>query len=557
MAQESKQVDPTKDLDGAGDAPSSIDKTAAEAAYDSGSEDETTAPGAPGSAEGGAKKKKKKNKGKGKAKDGAADEVSKATDKTADALSKLSPKQIQEFLALNPALLNHLQQSDSVGDAADAFKKLNIQEIMTGLATSGKNVKDMGAYKFWATQPVPQFDEKPEEFKEGPLRLQKVEDISTEPVPLNLEPFRWVVLDLTNEEEMAEVEKILNGHYVEDDEAMFRLKYSRSILKWSLMSPGWKKQWHIGIRSGTTLCAFISAIPVEIRVRDNVMHSSEVNFLCVHKKLRGKRLAPVLIKEITRVINLEGIWQAIYTGGVVLPRPVSTCRYYHRALDWLKLYEVGFSPMPAGGKIQIQQRKYKLPDNTATRGLRAMEAKDVDGVDNLLNRYLKRYDLAPVFSREEIEHWFLNTNDKDGEKVVWSYVVEDDNGKITDFFSFFCLESLVIKSPKHSSIRAGYLFYYATEVGLTTPVEKPALKKRLNELMGDALILAKRYKFDVFNALSLMDNALFLEQQKFGPGDGQLHYYLFNYKAKPIASGVDARNQLDEEHLSGVGFVNI
>eukprot|EP00966_Prymnesium_polylepis_P050591 1171243-Prymnesium_polylepis.1 len=26
----------------------------------------------------------------------------------------------------------------------------------------------------------------------------------------------------------------------------------------------------------------------------------EVNFLCVHKKLRAKRLAPVLIKEITR-----------------------------------------------------------------------------------------------------------------------------------------------------------------------------------------------------------------------------------------------------------------
>jgi glycylpeptide N-tetradecanoyltransferase len=307
-----------------------------------------------------------------------------------------------------------------------------------------------------------------------------------------------------------------------------------------------------------------------------VMHSSEVNFLCVHKKLRGKRLAPVLIKEITRVINLEGIWQAIYTGGVVLPRPVSTCRYYHRALDWLKLYEVGFSPMPAGGRIKTQQLKYKLKDDIATRGLRAMEAKDVDGVDSLLNRYLKRYDLAPVFSREEIEHWFLSPNDKDGEKVVWSYVVEvsltifdipsygtmltclqDDDGKITDFFSFFCLESLVIKSSKHNSIKAGYLFYYATEVGLTKPVDKPALKKRLNELMGDALILAKRYKFDVFNALSLMDNALFLEQQKFGPGDGQLHYYLFNYKAKPIAGGVDARNQLDEDKLSGVGFVNI
>jgi glycylpeptide N-tetradecanoyltransferase len=35
----------------------------------------------------------------------------------------------------------------------------------------------------------------------------------------------------------------------------------------------------------------------------------EINFLCVHKKLRSKRLAPVLIKEITRRVNLKGIWQ--------------------------------------------------------------------------------------------------------------------------------------------------------------------------------------------------------------------------------------------------------
>jgi len=77
----------------------------------------------------------------------------------------------------------------------------------------------------------------------------------------------------------------------------------------------------------------------------------------------------------------------------------------------------------------------------------------------------------------------------------------------------------------------------------------------MNDLMHDALILSKRYKFDVFNALSLMDNGLFLEDQKFGGGDGQLHYYLFNYRAHPIAGGVDGKNQLDEKNLSGIGLV--
>ena len=37
----------------------------------------------------------------------------------------------------------------------------------------------------------------------------------------------------------------------------------------------------------------------------------EINFLCVHKKLRAKRLAPVLIREITRRVNITGIFQVI------------------------------------------------------------------------------------------------------------------------------------------------------------------------------------------------------------------------------------------------------
>lgn len=53
----------------------------------------------------------------------------------------------------------------------------------------------------------------------------------------------------------------------------------------------------------------------------------EINFLCVHKKLRSKRVAPVLIREITRRVNLRGIFQAVYTAGVVLPKPVATCRF--------------------------------------------------------------------------------------------------------------------------------------------------------------------------------------------------------------------------------------
>lgn len=32
------------------------------------------------------------------------------------------------------------------------------------------------------------------------------------------------------------------------------------------------------------------------------------------------------LQEITRRVNLQDIWQAAYTAGVVLPKPVAQCR---------------------------------------------------------------------------------------------------------------------------------------------------------------------------------------------------------------------------------------
>lgn len=61
--------------------------------------------------------------------------------------------------------------------------------------------------------------------------------------------------------------------------------------------------------------------------------------------------------------------------------------------------------------------------------------------------------------------------------------------------------------------------------------------------------------FDVFNALTLLDNPLFLSDQKFGAGDGRLHYYLYNYRTPPIAGGIDDSANIDTTKMGGVGIV--
>lgn len=256
----------------------------------------------------------------------------------------------------------------------------------------------------------------------------------------------------------------------------------------------------------------------------------------------------MLIKEVTRQCNLKGIFQAIYTGGVYLPTPVSVCRYYHRLLNVPKLVEVKFTGLRPGQTVARLVRLFKLPSSTRIPGLREMDAKDIPEVRVLWGQYMKRFGLVPVATQDELAHMFLSglgrgevKNGRREGQVVWSYVVEDpETHKITDYFSFYNLPSTILNSPRHALLDAAYLFYYGSNVALSPGADEDGrLKKRLNDLMQDALTVADQAKFDVFNAMTLMDNDLFIADQKFGQGDGMLNFYLYNWRTAPL-SGTEA-----------------
>jgi glycylpeptide N-tetradecanoyltransferase len=48
--------------------------------------------------------------------------------------------------------------------------------------------------------------------------------------------------------------------------------------------------------------------------------------------------------------------------------------------------------------------------------------------------------------------------------------------------------------------------------------------------------MAKNEGFDVFNALDIMSNQEVFEELRFKRGDGNLHYYLFNYRMSNLNS---------------------
>jgi len=251
----------------------------------------------------------------------------------------------------------------------------------------------------------------------------------------------------------------------------------------------------------------------------------EINFLCVHKKLRSKRLAPLLISEITRRVNVTNVWQAVYTAGVLLPKPFCVTRYWHRSLNYPKLIDIKFTRIPKKlerlkDPLGMLEKIYQLPTEYQIKGFRPMVNKDLSQVGELLEKYLTGFEAAPNFSKEEVSHWL-----KTLKGVVSSFVVEDsETKKITDFVSYYTLPSTVIGHKTHKLLKAAYLFYYVPG------------KNSLTSLIRDCLISAKKDNFDVFNCLDILQNQKFLEELKFGIGDGHLYYYLYNYKCPEIKS---------------------
>ncbi len=113
---------------------------------------------------------------------------------------------------------------------------------------------------------------------------------------------------------------------------------------------------------------------------------------------------------------------------------------------------------------------------------------------------------------------------------MYTYVVENPDTKtITDFASFYRVPVRILQQEghAHTHIYAAYSFYNVSTANETAQVMKYALSQ------------AAENGFDVFNALDIMDNEEYLYELKFMPGDGYLHYYLYNWSVSNRLSPQD------------------
>uniref|UniRef100_A0A3Q3X940 Glycylpeptide N-tetradecanoyltransferase n=1 Tax=Mola mola TaxID=94237 RepID=A0A3Q3X940_MOLML len=375
-------------------------------------------------------------------------------------------------------------------------------------------------YQFWETQPVPRLDGTGDgAVTHGPITDGEV-SVREEPYSLP-KGFSWDTLDLSNPTVLKELCGLLNENYMEDDDNTIRFDFSLEYLQWALKPPNWVDQWHCGVRvdSNQKLVGFIAAVPADILIYETEKRLVQVKLLCVHKKLRLKRMTPVLIRELTRRVNRQGLYQAVYTTVNMLPTPLSSCRYWNRSLNPRKLIEVNHPGAMQNMNLRRAVKFNRLPEVTKTPGLRPATNEDLAGIQSVLQESLCNFDLSPLMSLQEVEHWLLPRKN-----VIDTYVVEGNDGTLTGVVSFYSIFSRVLNHPVHTGLRAAHLLYIASTA------------TDLADLMEDTLVLAKSKGFDVFSAFDVMDNCSFLEKLKFSVSDVSLHYYLYNWMCPTMSS---------------------
>ena len=141
-----------------------------------------------------------------------------------------------------------------------------------------------------------------------------------------------------------------------------RFEYPKEMLRWVCCGPNYNKDLMVGVQSSEKkkLFGFLAGMPVTCKINGQKFKSVYINFLVVHKKLRDKKLAPLLIEEIKRRISHTNVYTAIYTSGQVTHPPFANTQFWHKQLNAKKNLETGYTTLPQNMSLARYLKQFKI-----------------------------------------------------------------------------------------------------------------------------------------------------------------------------------------------------
>eukprot|EP00917_Polyrhabdina_sp_WS-2016_P000095 GHVP01000141.1.p1 GENE.GHVP01000141.1~~GHVP01000141.1.p1 ORF type:complete len:375 (+),score=55.59 GHVP01000141.1:217-1341(+) len=365
---------------------------------------------------------------------------------------------------------------------------------------------------FWKNEDVLKSGELVSSEVNEEIRPLEIDKISSNPVSLP-EELTWDTIDINSNEQLVELGDFLSKNYVEDKEGEFRFNYRISFLRWLFKGPNMNGDFLVCIRKAGRIYGFIAAMPTIVKIKDKVIKTVEIDFLCVSILERKNGLAPRLIKEVNRRVNKTGIGQGIYTISLHLSKPFTCARYFHKMINIPKLVSLEFTSIPNNITLEQYCNMKKLDKRVLKRNFRETNHGDKEVIMQLLNDAESKWDVQRIFSESELEYLFCTQGE------VKTIISEEQDV----FVSFFVIPTA--KTSTDEQLVGGYLHYYASKS-----------EDALLEGIQASVVEAERIGVDVFNALSIADCREFMEKLDFIPGSGVLNYYIYNWKVSEIPS---------------------
>lgn len=363
-------------------------------------------------------------------------------------------------------------------------------------------------YKFWNKQPMPKLEDK--FFEDGPFYKDIV--LPEQKLP---NEFVWKNFDMNNDNDVQQVYDLLDKYYVEDANNEFRMHYSKELLKFYFSN---NKYIALGVcvAKSNLLVGFIAGKVIKMQVNKNKLDVVMTNFLCIHHKLRYKRLVPLLVNELRRQFNDLNYQQAFFATSIYLPSPILKSVYYHRPIDVIKLVDTGFIKIVGNITLDDIIRVNYIPDELHNKNFKKITLDHLDQAYEIFNNYVERYNVHQIFTKDEFSKYFIEND------FVHTYVIECDN-IVYDFICYYVLQSKVLKENEdYQYLNIAYLSHYTSTCETSY------------RLIKDLLITAKKNNIDAVNALDIMDNEAILNDLGFNQGTGLMYYYLYNWKMSPI-----------------------
>lgn len=330
------------------------------------------------------------------------------------------------------------------------------------------------------------------------------------------ENFSWYNFDINND--INDIYKFLDKNYIKNDNLIFN--YSREFLKWILSNPNCNKELFVGVKFNDKIVGSIIGIPTKIKCCDKSIDIITINFLCVHRKLRNKYLAPLLIKEITRRTNLLNIWQAVFTDDINIGTPYSSSQIYHKIVNLKKALFVDFISLDKSltyEKLDIKiKNKFKI-NNNLKNYFKILEKEDLLETYDFYNKNIKNKKIYFNYSFEEFCHMFNPINN-----IIYTFILKKNN-KITDMFSFYLLNYKIDNTNEFLKN-----VYYSLIINNSLSGV---------DIINDSLFFINKLNIDIINIYENQYNILNekdLENLNFIIGTGKCNFYIYNWSIKDI-----------------------